>query len=67
MGLGYNKKTLQNLVYKKPVPVEWDGEWWPTQKSLAKFLRCSTGRVNACLKLGHKLRKKYVTLPRFDL
>ncbi len=66
MGLGYNKDTLKHLVYKKPVPVEWDDEWWPTQKALAVFVRCSTGRVNACLKLNHKLRGKYVTLARYD-
>jgi len=54
--------SLRNLIYKKPVPVIYDNEWFESQKELAAFVRCSTGRVNACLKLNHKLRGKRVIL-----
>jgi hypothetical protein len=60
--MGINPISLENLVHNKPIPVEWDNEWWPSQKELATFIGCSTGRVNACLHLGHRLRGHYVTL-----
>ena len=59
-----HENSLKNLKYKDPVPVEWSGEWWESQKALADHVKCSTGRVNANLKSGHRLRGYIVTLER---
>ena len=55
-----HQNSLKNLKYKEPIPVEWDNEWWESHKALADHVKCSTGRVSNCRKLGHRLRGNYV-------
>jgi hypothetical protein len=66
--MGINKKSLDNLVYpiNKNIPVEWDNEWFQSQKELALFLGVSTGRVSANLNKGWRLKGHYVKRSEFE-